>query len=201
MITSYQEYKEYLQQDYRLTDIHNIPKWKRWKDRRFRFYKSLRRAEWITNCHSTGILNILGKFIRLRHHFLCEKYNWTIPINVFGPGLAIVHAGTIVVSGDAKIGQNCRIHVCTNIGRAEIGMSEETGNTGRGGGAPVLGDNIYIAPGVKMFGPINLGDNIAIGANSVVNSSFPEGNCTIAGVPARIISNNTSSKFILNNDS
>ena len=32
---------------------------------------------------------------------LCDKYNWTIPINVFGAGLTIVHTGTIVVSGSA----------------------------------------------------------------------------------------------------
>jgi len=49
-----------------------------------------------------------------------------------------------------------------------------------------------------MFGPIEIGDNIAIGANSVVNKSFAEGNCTIAGVPAKIISQNTSKNYIIN---
>lgn len=38
-----------------------------------------------------------------------------------------------------------------------------------------------------MFGDIIIGDNVKIGANAVVNRSFPEGNCTIVGVPARKI--------------
>lgn len=190
MINSYNDYKDYLRQDYKSTGIDTIPWWKRWMDKRFRFYKSLRKSEWMINCHSSGFLHFIGKFVTLHHYFLCEKYQWTIPTNVFGPGLAIVHSGTIVVSGDARIGKNCRIHVCTNIGRSDIG--------GGVSGAPTIGDNVYIAPGVKMFGPITIGDNTAIGANSVVNRSFPEGNCTIAGVPAKVISDNTSKKFILN---
>ena len=48
-----------------------------------------------------------------------------------------------------------------------------------------------------MFGKIKIGDNTAIGANSVVNKSFEEGNCTIAGVPAKKISDNTSESYIL----
>lgn len=93
-----------------------------------------------------------------------------------------------MVSGNAKIGKNCRIHVCTNIGNAH---SKE------GIGAPTLGDNVYIGPGAKLFGAIHIGDNVAIGANAVVNSSFPKGNCTIAGVPARKISDKTSAEYII----
>ncbi|MBK7945528.1 MAG: hypothetical protein IPJ85_09575, partial [Flavobacteriales bacterium] len=39
--------------------------------------------------------------------------------------------------------------------------------------------------------------NMVIGANSVVNSSFPEGNCTIAGAPARKVSEQTSAPYII----
>ena len=49
--------------------------------------------------------------------------------------------------GDARIGKNCRINACTNIGRASIHGGQETG-------APVIGDNVYIAPGAKIFGPV-----------------------------------------------
>lgn len=55
---------------------------------------------------------------------------------------------------------------------------------------PVIGDNVFISPGVKMFGDIRIGNNIVIGANSVMNRSFEEDNICIAGVPARKISNN-----------
>jgi serine O-acetyltransferase len=70
------------------------------------------------------------------------------------------------------------LHVCVNIG-ASGGNLE----------APQIGDNVYIAPGAKIFGDIQIADNIAIGANGVVNKSFTTPNVTIAGVPARVIKN------------
>lgn len=70
--------------------------------------------------------------------------------------------------------QNCEINICVNIGH----------NYG-GGGAPQIGDNCFIGPGAKIFGDIVIGDNVKIGANAVVNKSFPEGDCTLVGVPAR----------------
>lgn len=181
-------WKKVYQADLEATGLSSARFVDRLKDRRFKFYKSLRMTEYYTNCKKDLVGKIIAKILRFRHTLLCDKYGWTIPINVFGEGLAIVHVGTIVVSGDAKVGKNCRIHACVNIGRAP---SKE------GSGAPVLGDNVYIAPGVKMFGAIKIGDNTAIGANAVVNSSFPEGNCTIAGIPAKKISNNTSAPYIL----
>lgn len=97
----------------------------------------------------------------------------TVPPGTFAEGLHIMHWGALVVSGQARIGRNCRIHMGVNIGAS-------------GNGAPRLGDNVYIGPGAKLFGDIQIGDNVKIGANSVVNKSFPS-NVVIAGVPAKII--------------
>ncbi|WP_244178467.1 DapH/DapD/GlmU-related protein [Maribacter litoralis] len=47
-----------------------------------------------------------------------------------------------------------------------------------------IGMNSVILPGVK------LGDNVIVGAGSVVTKSFEENNITIAGVPAKIIKKN-----------
>lgn len=182
------DWKRVYQADLLASDLSNARFVTRIRDRRFKFYKSLRRTEYYTNCRQDPLGRILGKLLRFRHSLLCDKYNWTIPINVFGEGLSIVHVGTIVVNGRARIGKNCRIHVCTNIGSAP---SKE------GTGAPTLGDNVYIGPGAKLFGAITIGDNTAIGANSVVNSSFPDGNCSIGGAPARKISDKTSETYIL----
>lgn len=181
-------WKEIYRADLEASDLLHTSLKNRIFDRRFRFYKSLRRSEYYTNCRKDPVGRIIGKVLRLRHSLLCDKYQWTIPINVFGPGLALVHTGTIVVSGDAKIGQNCRIHACVNIGRAP---------SAEGTGAPTLGDNVYIAPGAKLYGQITIGNNTAIGANAVVNSSFPEGNCSLGGIPAKIISYKGSSPYIL----
>lgn len=188
MIQSKDDYREYYREDPRATGLpqkrggaHGL------LERRYRFYKCLRRAEYYTNCRKDALGRLMAKWHRFVYQRLCAKYQWTIPINVFGKGLAIVHTGTIVVTGRAKIGDYCRLHVCVNIGGAYAhGKS----------GAPVIGNNCYIAPGAKIFGPIVLGDNVAIGANAVVNSSFEEGNCTIAGIPAKKISDRTSAPYM-----
>jgi serine O-acetyltransferase len=143
----------------------------------YKFQCLLRKAEYYKNCKQHGICNkIVSAIIYYRFHNLSVKLGFSIPTNVFGPGLSIVHYGTIIVSHYASIGANCRIHADTNIG-ASGGSSL----------APILGNNIYIAPGVKIFGPISIPDNTAFGANSVVNKSFVKENTLIAGIPAKVI--------------
>ena len=66
---------------------------------------------------------------------------------------------------------------------------------------PVIGDNCFIGPGAKIFGKINIGDNVAIGANAVVNKDVPS-NVTVAGVPAKIVNQNGTVgrfKYYINN--
>ena len=125
-------------------------------------------------------------YLLLKFHILSILLGFSIPINVFGPGLAIVHRGTIIVSDAARIGSNCRIHACTNIG-ANSGSSF----------APKIGNNVYIGPGAKIFGEISIADGIAIGANSVVNKSFYEQRIGIAGAPAKKINDKGSESFIV----
>lgn len=43
---------------------------------------------------------------------------------------------------------------------------------------------MYIAPGVKIYGKINIPSNSMIAANSVVNKGFFKESMLIAGVPA-----------------
>jgi serine O-acetyltransferase len=101
---------------------------------------------------------------------------FTIPCNVFGAGLRINHFGLIVVSPCANIGCFCDIHQGVNIGVDEYHKSAK------------IGDNVFIGPGAKLFGEITIGNNVMIGANSVVNKSFPENDSVIVGVPAKIVS-------------
>jgi Serine acetyltransferase len=119
---------------------------------------------------------LFAVYCKLAYRRLALKLGFTIPPNVFGRGLAIVHYGTIVVNQNARVGDNCRIHVCTNIGAS--------GGSDR---APTIGDNVYLAPGVKIVGDIRVPSNSAIGANAVVNRTFVEEGMLIAGVPARVI--------------
>lgn len=180
MITSKADYREYLRADYIANGKpgFNNPVWK--------FIKKLRRAEYITNCHYGIAWRILGGVYRRHFRLYGRRLGYTIPINVFGKGLSIAHVGTIVINANARIGDYCRIHVCTNIG-TQAGFSDK---------APTIGNRVYIGPGAKIFGKITIGNNVAIGANAVVNKSFVEDNITIAGVPAKIISSKGSEGMI-----
>ncbi|HRF57819.1 MAG TPA: hypothetical protein PLV58_10540 [Campylobacterales bacterium] len=178
MITSHQDYLDYLEAD--RVSLNRTQTLKALLfDEVWRFQRLLRRLEYLTNCKKNRFLRA---FIAHRYHKQALKLGFTIPINVFGPGLSIAHPGTIVVNSGAKVGANCRLHVCVNIGT----------EAGKGVDAPTIGDNCYIAPGVKMYGRIVIGDNMVIGANAVVNKSFEEGNATLGGIPAKVISEKTS---------
>jgi serine O-acetyltransferase len=178
MIKSYRDYLEYLEADRialkRKKSIKAILFDDVWK-----FQRLMRKLEYLTNCNKSFLYT---KLTAIRYFRLGKQLGFTIPINVFGPGLSIAHYGTIVVNIGAKVGANCRLHTCVNIG-TQAGQSDA---------APQIGNNCYIGPGAKLFGSIVLGDNMAIGANAVVNRSFTEGNVTIGGVPARRISDRTS---------
>ncbi len=77
----------------------------------------------------------------------------------------------------ASVGENCRIDRCVSIGSIHYPAS-----------APQIGNNDFIGPGAVIDGDIKIADGIAIGANSYVNKSFTDPEITIAGCPARKIS-------------
>lgn len=180
MIKSYDDYKYYLKCDKIALNI-DRKRPKIFGDDIWKFQILLRRCEYYNNCKK-NILHILILMInKLRLKKISMKLGFSIPINVFGPGLSIAHYGTIVVNSSAKIGSNCRIHIDVNIGTTN-------GNKN----AAIIGDNVYIGPGVKIVGDISIPDGTVIGANAVVNKSIYEKGITIAGVPAKKISNNNS---------
>lgn len=177
-IESKSDYKMFLDADLKALNIRPSLKNKLTHDI-WSFQKSLRKLEYHLNCKNGYLNKIHVTFLRLSVRKKGRRLGFSIPPNVFGPGLSIAHAGTIVVNSNARIGQNCRIHVCVNIG-ADIRD---------GAKAPKIGNDCYIGPGAKIYGDIELGDNVGIGANAVVNKSF-SGNVTIAGMPAKVISDN-----------
>ncbi len=181
MIESRKDYLFYLERD-RIALAQKRKKPKLFADEVWKFQRLLRKLEYHTNCRKGLFWKPLGLLRKYRFRRLSIRLGFDIPCNVFGPGLSIAHYGTIVVNGSARIGANCRIHTCVNIGT-------KAGHTYL---APKIGDDVYIGPGVKLFGPIEIASGIAIGANSVVNKSFSEPNISIAGVPARKISDKGS---------
>ncbi len=173
MITDRQTYREYVKEDLKAYGLTHVGFYNYWWMDCLRFQLRLRRIEYLHNTAGHNPLKGLWCFVlEVVNHRLATRLGFTIPKNVFGPGLHIVHYGTIVVHPDARVGRNCRLHPSTSIGDYN--------------GVPRLGDNVYIGPGAKIYGPVTLGNNVAVGANAVVNKSFGS-NVTLGGVPARIV--------------
>ena len=157
-------------------------------DNIWKFERLLRKTEYYQNCKNSKLNKVYSKYLKYELYKNGTKLGFTISPNCFGPGLSIAHIGTIVVNPASRIGANCRIHTCVVIG-TKAGYPDM---------APTIGNNVYIGPGAKIFGKITISDGIAIGANSVVNKSFFEPNVTIAGVPARKISDKGSKDLLVN---
>lgn len=116
-------------------------------------------------------------------------------------------------SPSLKIGNNCRIgeytHI-TAINNIEIGDGLLTGRFViitdhshgdiseydidippairklKSKGNVVIGNNVWLGDKVSVLSGVNIGDNVIVGANSVVTKNVPS-NCVVAGIPAKII--------------
>jgi serine O-acetyltransferase len=113
----------------------------------------------------------------LRHY----QFKFGIQIHAetnIGKGFYIGHFSCIIVSSRAVIGNNVNISQGVTIGASGRGIKA---------GAPTIGNCVYIGPGAKIIGKIQIGNNVAIGANAVVTKDVPD-NAVVGGVPARIIS-------------
>lgn len=185
MIQSKEDYLYYLERDKNSLCIQRKrPRFG--SDEIWRFQILLRKREYLANCKHGLFSNIYSLYYHYKFKKLSLKLGFSIPLNVFGPGLAIVHYGTIVVAGGAKIGSNCRIHEGVTIG-ATNGSNE----------AAIIGDNVFIGSGAKIIGKVRFSSNVAIAANAVVvNDVISENGCTVGGIPAKVISNNSSTANI-----
>lgn len=114
-----------------------------------------------------------------------------IPFNTtIGKGLYIGHFGGIFVNNEVVIGNNLNLNHGVTIG---------TTYGGRTPGTPRIGNDVYIGPGSYIIGGITIGDNVAIGANTVVNKSIPD-NGVVVGNAGKIISFRGASEYIINTD-
>lgn len=140
------------------------------------FQRLLRKVEYYTNCKPGLIYKPYFFYLKFKFNQYKLLLGFTIPPNVFGPGLCIVHYGTIVVHHNARLGANIRSN-------ADVVIGENNGEKN----VPMIGNSVVIEPGAKIFGKIIIADGVHIGANSVVNKSFNEPNVVIVGAPARVV--------------
>ena len=99
------------------------------------------------------------------------------PAAKIGRGFFIDHGMGVVIGETAEIGNYVTLFQGVTLG----GTGKE-----RGKRHPTLGNHVVVGAGAKILGGIRIGDNVKIGANSVVLKSVPA-NSTVIGVPGRII--------------
>lgn len=110
-----------------------------------------------------------------------------------GPGLYLTHPFGITIGG-ATIGENFTISKnCTIGAKLPVGAKGVGPMDWHSKERVVLGDWVFMGAGSCILGPVTIGDNVIIGANSVVVSDIPS-NVMVAGVPARIIKKLDSTK-------
>lgn len=87
-------------------------------------------------------------------------------------GLIYAHPYSTVIFAE-KIGKNFNFRHLTTLGATEKGK-------------PIIGNNVALGACVTIIGNVKIGDNVVIGAGSVVVKDVPD-NCVVAGNPAKII--------------
>lgn len=118
------------------------------------------------------LARLITPFYKVRMRRLAERLGFDVGRHCIGPGFSIAHSGLLVVHPDARIGARCRIHQGVTIG------------AGRGG-APVIGDDVFIGPNAIVLGGVSIGDNAFIYPSAVVTCDVPAGHAA-AGVPATV---------------
>lgn len=126
-------------------------------------------------CRSRG-LRLPAAFIERLMHHLCHC--WISTTAQIGDGFMIAHVGGLVIGGGTIIGNNCDVRQNVTFG----------GNFNRGDvrQKPIVGDNVSVGVGAVILGPVHVGSNSIIGANSVVTRDVPD-NVIVSGIPASVL--------------
>jgi len=90
----------------------------------------------------------------------------------------IDHGQGVVIGETAEIGNNVTFYSGVVLGGTNLEQTKRH---------PTLGDDIVVGTGAKILGPVTIGNNVRVGANSVVVNDVPP-HCVVVGVPAKIVS-------------
>ena len=137
----------------------------------WRYERTLRFYEYYRNTGKKLMRMIYAWVLHVRG----ERLGFSISGNVFGPGLRINHSGLLIVNAKAKVGKWCDIHQ---------GYINDDGTIMHQ--VPCIGDFCFIGPGAKIFGNVKVGDEVRIGANSVVTKDI-DNQCIVYGSTPPII--------------
>jgi serine O-acetyltransferase len=94
-----------------------------------------------------------------------------------GRGFFIDHGSGVVIGETAKIGDNCVLFHNVTLG----GTGKHSGKR-----HPTIGDNVLIGTGAILLGPLRIGNNVKIGANTFLYMVDIPDNATVVGIPGYI---------------
>jgi serine O-acetyltransferase len=89
----------------------------------------------------------------------------------------IDHGMGVVIGETTEIGDDVLVYQNVTLG----GTGHEKGKR-----HPTLGNRVVVGAGAKILGGIHIGDDVKVGAGSVVVHSVPD-NCTVVGIPGRVV--------------
>ena len=128
------------------------------------------------NCH----LKILARFLSQFARFLTgiEIH----PGATIGKRFFIDHGMGVVIGETTIIGNDCTLYQGVTLGGVGTGEHKVKRH-------PTLQNNVMISSGARIIGDVTIGDNSIVGASSVVLKEVRP-NCTVVGVPGRIVIEN-----------
>lgn len=143
----------------------------------YKYILHIRYLEYYKNNNNS----IWHKIKYLYHFYFYKKLSFITKLTIYpgtvGPGLRIYHIGSFLHIGkNVKIGKNC-----TLVSGVIFGNKNETDDC-----KISVGDNCYFGADCKILGNVNIGDNVIIGANTVITKDIPD-NAVVGGVPGHII--------------
>lgn len=99
------------------------------------------------------------------------------PGALIGKGFFIDHGMGVVIGETSEIGWNVTIYHGVTLGGTSFTKGKRH---------PTIGNNVTIGAGAKILGPLTVGDNSKVGANSVVIRDVPP-NSTVVGIPGSVV--------------
>lgn len=136
-------------------------------------------GRWVDRLRVPLLKQLLTALYLLAKAFVVMAFGIYIPVRAdIGRGFTIHNFSSIFIC-DAQIGENLIVFQNVTIGYLR-GQPQP----------PQLGNNVFLGAGAKVLGSVKIGDNVVVGPNSVVLSDVPP-NCTVMGVPARIMARET----------
>lgn len=120
--------------------------------------------------------------LKLLARIISQLVRWFTGVEIhpgatIGRRCFIDHGMGIIIGETTEIGDDCTIYQGVTLG----GTGKDSGKR-----HPTLLNGVMVSSGAKVLGPITLGNDVKVGAGSVVLKDVPDG-CTVVGIPGAIV--------------